>query len=307
MNVEVHVVPHIGSIRLERLRAADLDGLYAVLQSGHRPENQPQRPLSLRSIRYVHSIIRKGLADAVRKGALSRNVADQADPPGAARTRAQAMKTWTGEELRRFLEASESDRLYPAFLLAAMTGMRRGEVLGLMWRDVNEVKGRIAVRRTLIVVDHKPTLSQPKTDRGYRSVALDQTTLAALKSWHARQSGERLSWGPAYTDHGLVFSREDGSSIHPEHLSKHFAILQAKVGVPRIRLHDLRHSHASHLLTAGVNPKVVSERLGHATVSITLDTYSHAIPALGGRAESRPALGSKGQHAAVRSGRITST
>ena len=158
--------------------------------------------------------------------------------------------------------------------------MRRGEVAGLKWADIDFERSRLAVRRALITIGYEVAWSEPKTDRGRRSVALDHHTVAALRAHRARQAQERLALGPAYTDDDLVFAREDGSAPHPERLSKVFAGEARKAGLGVIRFHDLRHTYATIALQAGVHIKVVSERLGHSDIALTLNIYSHAIPAL---------------------------
>jgi integrase len=161
--------------------------------------------------------------------------------------------------------------------------MRRGEVLGLQWPDVDLGRARVAVRRSLVTVGHQVVVSEPKTAKGRRSVALDPATVAGLKAWRKHQAAERLSWGPAWTDSGLVFTREDGRPLHPptpREVTRSFTRNVLAADLPIIRLHDLRHTHATLALAAGVHPKVVQERLGHANIAITLDTYSHAVPAL---------------------------
>lgn len=183
--------------------------------------------------------------------------------------------------MRTFLEHVRDDRLYAAYVLAATTGMRRGEVLGLRWQDVDLDHGRVSVSQTLVVVSgYDVQYSEPKTAKGRRSIALDENTREALKEWRERQSVERALWGDAYTDADLVFARENGTPLHPDLFSDAFWRHVAEAKLPRIRFHDLRHTHATLALAAGVHPKVVSERLGHASVVITLDTYSHAIPAM---------------------------
>ena len=185
------------------------------------------------------------------------------------------MKTWTAAELRRFLEHARSDRLYALLLVYATTGLRRGEALGVRWSDLNG--NRLAIRRTWIGTGVE---SLPKTTKSVRSVALDSATVATLRDWRKRQAEEQLAAGPAYADHGFIFCDELGSPLLPSTASWRFQWLAKEAGLPLIRLHDLRHTHASLALHAGVHVKVVSERLGHASVAITLDTYSHAIPAL---------------------------
>ena len=212
-------------------------------------------------------------------GLLARNVAQQAIPPAPSPRREP--RTWTAEELRHFLESVQDDRLYGAYVLAATTGLRRGEVLGLTWRNVDLGASRIAVTQAIIPVNGAVTYSTPKTAKGRRSVALDAFTVNALRAHRVRQLEERLVLGlgtPA--EDALVFTDLDGSPLHPDRFSASFDRLVKAAGVPRIRLHDLRHTHATLALQAGVHPKVVSERLGHSNIAITLDTYSHAIPAL---------------------------
>ena len=161
-----------------------------------------------------------------------------------------------------------------------MTGVRRGELLGLSWDAVDLDAGRLAITRTLIEGRGAPQFSEPKTKRGRRSVALDAGTVDALREHRERQLDERLAWGPAYEPHDLVFCREDGTPIWPRTFSRFFDHHVRDAGLPKIRLHDLRHTHATLALEAGVHPKVVQERLGHSSIAITLDIYSHAIPAM---------------------------
>jgi integrase len=208
-NVYRYVVPAVGSLLLQRVSPAHLNTLYAQLQaSGGRNG----RPLAPRTVLAVHVTIRKALRDATRWGLVVRNVAELASPP---RPRRADMQTWTAEQLRSFLEHVADDRLYALWLLAASTGMRRGELLGLRWVDLDLDRARASIRQTLVAVSGRVLVSEPKTNRGRRAVALDPRTVAALRAWRAAQASERLAWGPAWTDNGLVFTSEDGSVIHP--------------------------------------------------------------------------------------------
>jgi integrase len=231
-------------------------------------------------VRYLAAILHMALGDALRWGLVVRNAADAATSPSASAAKAPAMKTWTADELRRFLEHVRDDRLYAAWHVLAMTGLRRGELLGLSWEAVDLDAGRVAVTQTLIEGKREPRFSEPKTKRSRRNVALDPATVAVLRAHRKAQAAERLAWGPAYRGQGLVFCREDGSPIWPRTFSRAFGTLAKAADLPAIRLHDLRHTHATLALAADVHPKVVQERLGHANVGITLDTYSHAIPAM---------------------------
>jgi integrase len=276
LNVLSYIVPRVGDVPLQQLTASRLNKMYADLLATGRRDGE--RGLGARTVGYVHTLAHRMLRDAVRWGRVTRNVADQADPP---RTRTRPpMKIWNATDLRIFLEHVAEDRLYAAWLLSATTGMRRGELLGLRWSDVDLDGGRLSVVQTLIMVDYKLTFSTPKTARGRRSVAMDAMTVAALRTHRARQLEERLACGPGYNKSNLVFCREGGAPVRPDWFSTEFEHHVKATGLPWIRLHGLRHTHASLALAANVHPKVVSERLGHSTIAMTLDTYSHAIPAL---------------------------
>ena len=190
------------------------------------------------------------------------------------------MRTWTKEQLKAFLESVADDRLSPLWHTISMTGMRRGEAIGLRWNDVDLEAGRLSVRRALIPDGREVIVSEPKTVKGRRVIALDPGTVEVLKAQAARQLDEQRDWDEAWVETGLVFTQENGAALDPETVTRYFRQAVKKSMLPPIRLHDLRHTHATLALQAGIHPKVVSERLGHATVSITLDTYSHAIPAM---------------------------
>jgi len=192
----------------------------------------------------------------------------------------EEMKTWTRGNLKAFLESVADERLSALWYTIAFTGMRRGEALGLRWSDVDLENARLAVRRALIPINREVVVSEPKTAKGRRVIAIDPGTVEVLKAQAARQLEEQGRWDEAWVDSGLVFTCENGEALDPESVSRYFRQAVKKSLLPKIRLHDLRHTHATMALQAGIHPKVVSERLGHATISITLDTYSHAIPAM---------------------------
>jgi integrase len=274
--VKSYLKPQIGSLPLRSITGATLNNLYADLLSTGRVHGKGG--LSPASVRYVHAVIRKALKDAVRWNLVTRNAADAADPPRIPRAQ---IKTWSAREVRRFLDHVKDDRLYAAHVVACTTGMRRGEVLGLHWQDIDLEHGRVSVTRSLTVVDgYKTQFTEPKTAHGRRMVALDDTTVGALRKHKQTQMLERALMGDAYEDSDLALCREDGTRLHPDAFADAFYRHAKAAGLPRIRFHDLRHTHATLALAAGVHPKVVSERLGHASVTITLDTYSHAIPAM---------------------------
>jgi integrase len=275
--VRLHVAPHLGPVPLRQVTPAGLNGLYATLAESGRRDGSGG--LSPRTVRYVHTILRRAFGDAVRWGLLARNPVALADPPRQARVEMQA---WTAEQAAAFLAAIAAERLYPAFHLALLTGMRRGEILGLRWADVDLDAGRLAVRQTRVDVGYEVVVSEPKTARSRRQVALDGGTGAVLRSWRATQAAERLAWGPGWEDNGLVFTREDGTPVHPQTLTRTFDELVRRSGLPRIRFHGCRHTWATCALAAGVPLWDVSDALGHSSIAITSDIYRHAIP---GRAE----------------------
>jgi integrase len=230
--------------------------------------------------KYIHAIVHRALRDAVRWGRLARNPADAADPPKATATSRPESTTWTAEELRTFLERTRSSRFSAAYHLIATTGLRRGEALGLRWQDLDLDAGRASIRQTVIAIKHAVMIGTPKTAKGRRTITLDSGTVAALREHRKRQAAERLLMGAGWIDLDLVFCHPDGTMLHPERFSRGFLETVARIGLPRIRLHDLRHGWATMALQAGINPKVVMERLGHANIGITLGAYSHVTAGL---------------------------
>jgi integrase len=244
-NVEAHIIPQLGLIRLQNLTPQALNHFYAfLLREGRR---DGRGGLSAGTVRYCHILVHRALADAVRWGRLQRNVADLADPP---RKQARAPhEVWDAPQLRKFLAYVERDRLYPAWVLAAMTGMRRGEVLGLRWSDVDLDNRRVAVRQTLILVNNRLQFSVPKTPKSRRSVAVDAETADLLRRHWEMQARERAMFGDDYQDMDLVFAREDGRPLRPEAFSKAFKEWARAADVPGIRLHHLRHTYATLALS----------------------------------------------------------
>jgi integrase len=181
------------------------------------------------------------------------------------------MKTWSGAELAQFLASVRGDPLYPLWHLAAMTGLRRGELLGLKRCDVDLSRKLLVIRQTVIDVGGTCHVSKPKTNQGRRVVALDEETVRVIAAHMGCVNAESDAW---------LFSNGVGTHLSPGAVTRRFVQLSRDAGLPRIRLHDLRHTHATLALVAGVHPKIVSERLGHSTVAFTLDVYSHAIPHL---------------------------
>ncbi len=198
------------------------------------------------------------------------------------------MRVWSPDELTQFLASIDGNRNEALFRLLAMTGMRRGEVVALRWSDVDIAHRRLTVNQSVSVIGGEEIVDAPKTRRSRRVIDLDPETVSLLKQHRARQRELFLMVGVAATASDRVFTNELGDPLRPASVGQAFRRLVDAAGVPVIRLHDLRHTHASHLLMAGVNVKVVSDRLGHASVSFTLDTYGHVMP--GQQAEAAAAL-----------------
>ncbi len=277
-NIVNHVVPGIGAVPLQRLTPEHLDAFYADLLASGR-QTSAGGGLSVKTVRNIHTVLRKALADAARKGTVPRNVAVLADPPRLSSARRPEMKVWDAKQIGQFLREIAGHRLYPAFFLLANTGMRRGEVLGLRWKDVDLERATLSVSRSLVLVAYQPQLSDVKTNNGRRTIDLEPKTVAVLRAWKKAQIEERMlaNLRPAAD---LVLAHPDGSVINPDYLSQVFDRHVARSALPRIRLHDLRHSHASVLLKEGVPLKVVSERLGHANPAFTLSVYQHLLPGM---------------------------
>jgi integrase len=267
------ICSHLGHVSLQALTPLQIERFYADLA---RPPRSGTRSLAPKSIRNTHVVLRKALADAERLGQIARNAAAAAKAPTVRRPE---HRTWSSDDLRDFLRAASDHRLFAAFVLFATTGMRRGEVVGLRWSDVDLDAAQLAVVQTLTTVGYAVVVSPPKTARSRRFVYLDAQTVAVLRQQRQCQREERIAAGAAsFAGHDLVFCDPVGQPLHPDHVTREFARAAAAAGLPRIRLHDLRHTYATLALKAGVHPKVVSERLGHATVGITLDLYSHVTP-----------------------------
>jgi integrase len=197
------------------------------------------------------------------------------------------MRPLSEAEARTFLKAAKEsgDRFEALYVLAITTGLRRGELLGLSWDDADLEQGTLRVGRALVRERGRHTLGETKTRRGRRQVNLTPRTVAVLKDHRARQLEQRAERAGMYADHGLIFSSEIGTPLNPENLVKRsFKPLLKRAGLPEIRFHDLRHTCATLLMGRGVHPKLVQELLGHATIAMTLDTYSHYLPSMGNQA-----------------------
>ncbi len=261
------LIPDFGSIPLTQLRPDHLQKHYgALLNSGHSPG----------TVRYHHAVIHKALSVAVRWGLVSRNVADSVDAPKKRRTE---MQVWDEADVNRFLDAAKDSPYYALFFTALYTGMRRSELLGLAWKDVDF--GQISVTRGLHhLKDGSYVLAEPKTARSRRTIALPAEAIGVLAKHRERQEHNRAMLGLPLTDDALVFSAPEGKPLRPNTITRAWQMLAAKCGLKVIRLHDARHTHASLLLKWGVSAKVCQERLGHADIGTTLNIYGHVMPGM---------------------------
>jgi integrase len=250
-------------VKVDKLSPAHLQALY---------RSKLDENLSGRTVQYLHVVIHRALKQVLRWGLVARNVAEAVDPPKVMK---KEMKRLSSQQARQLLIAAASDRLEALYVLAVHTGLRQGELLGLRWDDIDLEGSILRVRRTLS--DGEFTV--PKTTRSRRSVRLTAAAVEALKRHSARQADEMTRVGDIYQDQGLVFASEIGTPLNRHNLSQRsFKPLLKRAGLPKIRFHDLGHTAATLLLTKNVNPKVVSEMLGHATVAKTLDMDSHVLP-----------------------------
>jgi len=273
--IRLHIKPSIGRVGLKKLTPAHVRSLYREkLNSGL---------LAPATVRKIHSTLHKALSQAVSDGIVPRNAADVKAP----RPTPEEMRPLSEDEARAFLEtARESgDRFEALYVLAITTGLRRGELLGLRWDDVDLERGMLRVGRALVREGGRHTLGETKTRRGRRQINLTPRTVSAIRTHRKKQLEEKTKLAGLHQDHSLIFASEVGTPMNPENLVKRsFKPLLKKAGLPEIRFHDLRHTCATLLLGRGVHPKLVQELLGHATIAMTLDTYSHYLPSMGDQA-----------------------
>lgn len=267
-------LPVLGPMPVQRITSATLERLYSKLASDPSGR-RTGRPLSASTIKGVHSKVRMVLESARRSRLIVHNPADDVTPP---RGRRHEQTVWTAEETRAFLAAVAGDRMAIAYRLAAHTGMRRGEIAALRWTDVDLETGTITVRRTRGRVPGVGIVEDaPKTEKSRRTIAIDRVMVQALREWRQQLRHEEvraLSWNPG----GYVVCWDNGEPPDPHHLTQRLSKLISTAGVPRIRFHDLRHTHATLGLGAGEDVRVMQERLGHSSAAITMDVYQHVTP-----------------------------
>jgi integrase len=264
--VDTHLVPGLGAVRLDALTARRVQQFLAPLRDR----------LSPATVVKVHGVLRNALADAERMDLVSRNVAKSVRPATIRRTERRAL---TPDEARKLLHVMVGDRLEAVFVLALSTGLRRGELLGLRWADVDLDGGALFVRRAVQRIDGALRFVAPKTHRSTRPVPLPALAVQALRAHRSRQARERLAAGESWQDLDLVFATTIGTPMEPRNVNRRFGRLRSAAGLDWLRLHDLRHAFATFLLDQGEELRTVMELLGHSTIRLTADTYGHVLPA----------------------------
>ena len=267
--IDSHIVPALGHVRLQKLTPQQVQSFY---------RKKEREGLSPKTINSIHGVLHKALDNAVRWNLVARNVCDAVSPPRIVKAEIQPL---TMEQARVLLRAARGHRLEALIVLALTTGMRRGELLGLKWQDINLEKGTLQIRRTL---DYYAKIgyveSEPKTAKGRRNIVLPSFVIEKLKLHRDQQLEAQAQSGDEWEDLGYVFTGLHGGRLNPRYLVKMFDRLLKEAGLPHMRFHDLRHSAATLLLSMDVNAKVVQEILGHSNISMTMDTYSHVLPSM---------------------------
>lgn len=266
--VRLHLKPSLGRVSLAKLTPQHVQQfMNEKLAAG----------LSARTVQYLRAVLRRALSQALRWNLVARNVATLVDAP---KTKRNAVRVMSPDEVTLFLDAAKGQRFEPLLLVAISTGMRQGELLGLRWEDVDLPAAVIHVRHSVQRLDGKLTLTDLKTDRSRRTLRLPQIAARALQTQRARQSEERLAAGGRWHDLGFVFATSIGTPLDARNLTRHFARVLTRAGLPRLKFHSLRHSCASLLLSQHVPARAVMELLGHSEIRLTMDTYTHVMPQL---------------------------
>jgi len=264
--VNAHIVPHIGKRKLVKLTPQDVRAFM---------RDKLNEGLSPKTVKHLRDTLRNALNVAIRDGLLVRNAAALAEPPKAVN---KEMKAFTPDQARQFLDEVRGHRLEALFSVTLALGLRQGEILGLRWQDVDLERARLSVRYQLQRVEGKLRLVDPKTARSARTLMLPQVAVSALAAHYERQQQERALAGTRWVDTGMVFTTTIGTMLDQRNLLRAFYAILRMSELPRVRFHDLRHSAATLLLAQGVHPRVVMDLLGHSSIAVTLDTYSHVIP-----------------------------
>jgi integrase len=274
--VQLHLIPALGLVRLSALQPEHIQKYYAdALESGRR---DGKGGLSARTVHHHHRVLYEALRHAVKHGIIGRNPGEAVDTP---RPRNREITMIGPSDVLRLLDAAKGTPYYPVLFTALYTGLRRGELLGLRWCDLDLDLATLSVVQTLQQLHNgQYVFREPKSRRGRRQIALSPSLAILLRQHRAKQEDSGKMLGKTLGPADLVFSHPDGTPLRPDSISRAFRTIARAVGLHGVRLHDLRHAHASLMLRQGVHPKIVSERLGHSGIAITIDTYSHVLPGL---------------------------
>ena len=280
--IEKHLVPALGVVLLTRLSPLQIQAYYAEAAKTTRPGWK--KPIATRTILHHHRLLRQVLQQAVKWRLLSVNPADAVDAPRPPR---REMQILTPEQAVILLAKARGYTLFVPIALSLYAGLRKGEVFGLQWHDVNLDDAVLHIRRTIIYPAGGPAFKEPKTARGRRTIAMPSALVEIMREHRKTQQAHIERMGESYhRDLNLVCAQADGRAV-ANNIKRNFDNILSRAGLPQIRFHDLRHTHASAHLLGGVSPKVVSEILGHSAIGITLETYSHVLPQLQRDAQSR--------------------
>jgi len=265
--------PRLGSIPLSKLKPEQISAAYSAALAGGRRDGK-SGGLSPRSVHHMHRVLVQALGQAMRWGAVHRNVAALVDPPKVDRIE---MRTLDVDQATTMIELARGEPIFIPMLLGLLCGLRRGEICAVRWRNINLDTGQLSVVNSIEESRGGMREKLPKNGKG-RTVALPPMLITELRKHRLQQAEWLLRLGVRLTDDHYICMREDGQTVWPNSIGRAFRTFLRYHGLPQVRFHDLRHSHASHMLAGNVHPKVVQERLGHSSIAITLDTYSHTIP-----------------------------
>jgi integrase len=273
--IREHLIPAIGKITLDKLKPMHIQNYYSYKLTKGRKDGSGG--LSARSVYHHHRVLHEALEYAVRWQVIAINPVKAVAPP---RPQRQQINVLSREEVHQLLAAAKGTKFYDPIFFAINTGMRRGEIFAVRWSDVDFEKQIISVRQTLQRIKGKGLVirNTTKTDGSRRSIAVSKSVISMLKQIKKKQETEKIAFESAYQDNDLVFCNPDGTPFNIDYFSREFGRLIRRNNLPPVRFHDLRHTHATLLLQQGEHPKVVSERLGHSTITITMDLYSHVMP-----------------------------
>jgi integrase len=277
--VKMNIIPLIGAVQMSKLKPAQISDAYAKALSGGRQDDKAGG-LAPRTVGHIHRVLKQALSQAVAWEELARNPADAVDPP---MVEWQPMQTYDFAQTVELIELVRDTPIFIPVLLTVFCGLRRGEICALRWRDIDLAAGQMSVARSVEQTKGGKSkglrFKSPKSGKG-RTVAIPSTAIDELRAYRAKRAQDFLRLGVGLSDDDLIAAHADGSVMAPIYISQRWERLMKGAKLPRIRFHDLRHTHATHMLANGVHPKIASERLGHSKVGITLDLYSHVIPGM---------------------------